>query len=136
MQRLIACLLVLGLGIFLGRLPARPLSAASSEDVQNLQEIEVRQQTFVEAARETCEHRPDDFLAVSRLALLLSSLRETQQRQEREYGLRIPDPVCLPELWTVIDHCRRLARTEAQLDLVRGLEARTRRQDLVADSRG
>lgn len=136
MQRLIACLLVLGLGILLGRLPGRPLSAASSEDVQNLQEIEVRQQTFVEAARETCERRPDDFLAVSRLALLLSSLRETQQRQERDYGLRIPDPVCLPELWTIIDDCRRLARTEAQLDLVRGLEARTRRQDLVADSRG
>lgn len=136
MRRMIAWMAVLGLGILLGRLPVHFSTPASSEDALTLREIAERRQTLLESAREHYENNPNNFQVASRLAVLLTTQRDDQQRGEREFGMRLPVPVFEPELQALIQHCQRLARTSAERDLVRGLERRTSRQDLATETTG
>jgi hypothetical protein len=135
MCRFVAWFAIFGLGLMLGRFPARSFPAASS-DALALREVAERRQNMVECAREDYEGNPNSFLTASRLAVLLSIQREDQQRGEREFGMRISEPVFEPELQALIQHCRRLAHTEAQRNLVHGLARRTSRQDLSKNATG
>jgi hypothetical protein len=117
-------------------LPVHPSFTASSEDALTLREVTERRQTLLASAREHYEREPENFKAASRLAVLLSTQRDDQQRGEREFGMRLPEPVHEPELQSLIQHCERLARTSYEWELVRGLERRTSRQDVDAGAIG
>jgi hypothetical protein len=136
MLRWIAWLAVFGLGLAVGRLSFSSPPPAAPDDGYILHELADRQRMLVEVARERYERFPGDFQTASRLALLLSGLSEVQQRQAREFGARVIDPVYVPEVLSLLQHCRRLARTNAELDLVRGMEVRVRRQETPPDSAG
>lgn len=130
MRRVAGWAAIFILGMLIGRVTDQPLSAASSQDELNLREVTMRQDALLESARLRYEAYPNDFLAASRLALLLSCQRENHERLEREFGTRLPEPVYSPELEVLLQECRRLARTEVQRDLVDGLKARISRQNL------